>query len=80
MTRSTTPLLRVLQTLVVGPRDWYRIEHCKTERNKTYFRVCVCIWRDAWPNYYQGDSVYLNSAIAAVIESSAEEYAPSEAR
>ncbi len=68
MALSLTPLLRVMQNLVTGPRDWYHIEHCKTGKNKSYFSVRICVWRDDWPVYSDGESVHLNQAIAEAIE------------
>lgn len=69
MSRSITPLMRFLQGLVVGPRDWYRIEHCKTWKNKPYFHVSICVWHDDWPVRCDGESVHLTQAIALAVES-----------
>ncbi len=61
--------LRLLQNSVTGPRDWYRIEHCRTTKNKPYFNVRICVWgRDGWPEYCEGESVHLTQAVAHAIE------------
>jgi hypothetical protein len=64
---SIVSYLRVLENLVIGPRDWYHIDHCKTGAGKPYFSVRVCVWNDDWPVYGDGESVYLARAIQQAI-------------
>lgn len=76
MSKSLMILLRVMQNLVTGPRDWYEIRHCKTGKGKPYFGVRICVWRGDWPVYGDGESVHLVMAIQEAIGVIEEEVSP----
>jgi hypothetical protein len=71
--REDKARLDQLDSLCVGPRDFYKIEHCKIYSKTSYFAVVVVIWRNGIRIEAEGDGASLMDAAAEAIDDAMKE-------